>query len=157
MESRSIAAQLLENGDSLWSSVECDVKQDRVIVYARLHTNSPLGVEGALVASERVLMSVLDGHDWLAAVQWSDRLCRTFTAQRAEPAKSEPDLSSKIDDVIRNLEHVELALDQDRATLADQPEDAQIVVDALEIAGRVLDVSRTFASGREDFDTGHEG
>jgi hypothetical protein len=94
MEGHSIAAQLLENGDSLWSSVECDVKCDRVIVYARLRANSPLGVEGALVASERVLTSVLGAHDWLAAVQLSDRLCRTFTAQRAEPtaADNEPDL-----------------------------------------------------------------
>jgi hypothetical protein len=94
MERHSIAAQLLETGDSLWSSVECDVKRDRVIVYARLHANPPLGVEGALVASERVLASVLGGRDWLAAVQWSDRLCRTFTAQRAEPAAaaSEADL-----------------------------------------------------------------
>ncbi|HET8697373.1 MAG TPA: hypothetical protein VFO94_07810 [Gammaproteobacteria bacterium] len=82
MDSHVIAAQLLENGDSLWSHVECDVKRDRVIVYARLHANSPLGVQGALVASERVLTSVLGERDWLAAVQWSDRLCRTFTAQR---------------------------------------------------------------------------
>ncbi|HET7133868.1 MAG TPA: hypothetical protein VFJ95_16550 [Gammaproteobacteria bacterium] len=85
MDSHILAAQLLENGDSLWSHVECDVKRDRVIVYARLHANSPLGVQGALVASERVLTSVLGERDWLAAVQWSDRLCRTFTAQRADP------------------------------------------------------------------------
>ena len=81
MERHNLAAQLLENGESLWSHVECDMKRERVIVYARLHANPPLGVEGALVASERVLASVLGGRDWLAAVQWSDRLCRTFTPQ----------------------------------------------------------------------------
>jgi hypothetical protein len=75
-----IAADLLESGDSLWSSVECDVRNDRVIIYARLRLNPPLGVEGALAESERVFNSVLDGRHWLAAVQWSERLCRTFTA-----------------------------------------------------------------------------
>jgi hypothetical protein len=89
MESHLIAAQLLENGDALWSHVECDVKRDRVIVYARLHANSPLGVQGALVASERVLTSVLGGRDWLAAVQWSERLCRTFTAHELTAPDSE--------------------------------------------------------------------
>ena len=80
METRNIAAELLESGCSLWSSVECDVKHDRVIVYARLRANPVLGVEGALAASERVLSSVLGGREWLAAVQVSDRLCRTFKA-----------------------------------------------------------------------------
>ena len=86
MKMHDIAAELLSSGDSLWSSVECDLKRDRVIVYARLRVNPPRGVESALAASERVFYSVLDGHDWLAAVQWSERLCRTFTAQsRAQP------------------------------------------------------------------------
>jgi hypothetical protein len=79
MKTDSIAAKLLQSGDSLWSSVECDVKCDRVIVYARLRANPPLGVAGALAESERVFNLVLAG-DWLATVQWSDRLCRTFTA-----------------------------------------------------------------------------
>jgi hypothetical protein len=79
MKTHSIAAQLLQSGDSLWSSVECDVKCDRVIVYARLRANPPQGVEGALSESERVFNSVLAG-DWLATVHWSGRLCRTFTA-----------------------------------------------------------------------------
>ena len=83
METHNIAAELLESGDSLWSSVECDVKRDRVIVYARLRANPVLDVEAALAASERVLSSVLGGHEWLAAVQWSDRLCRTFMAAGA--------------------------------------------------------------------------
>lgn len=90
METQNITAELLESGDSLWSSVECDMKRDRVIVYARLRADPPLGVAGALAESERVLSSVLDGHHWLAAVQWSERLCRTFTAPRAEGAQQEP-------------------------------------------------------------------
>jgi hypothetical protein len=69
----------------LWSSVECDVKRDCLIVYARLHANSRLGVERALAESRWVFESVLErcggSHDWLAAVQWSDRLCKTFTSQ----------------------------------------------------------------------------
>ena len=88
MEPHDIEAELLESGDSLWSSVECDVKRDRVIVYARLRTNPPLGVESALAASERVLTSVLGGHDWLAAVQWSERLCRTFMPPRETRTQS---------------------------------------------------------------------
>ena len=89
METHVIAAELLQGGDSLWSSVECDMKRDRVIVYARLRANPPLGVEDALAASERVLNSVLDGRDWLAAVHWSERLCRTFTAPHRERAQPE--------------------------------------------------------------------
>jgi len=78
-----IASELLQRGDSLWSSVECDVKRDCVVIYARLHANPSLGVEHALWESERVFKSVLErrleGHNWLAAVQWSERLCKTFT------------------------------------------------------------------------------
>jgi len=83
VETHNIAAELLQSGDALWSSVECDVKHDCVIVYARLRANPALGVEGALAASQRVLCTVLDGREWLAAVQWSDRLCRTFMAAGA--------------------------------------------------------------------------
>ena len=88
MEMRTIAADLLKNGGSLWSSIECDVRRDRVIVYARLRPNHAQGVEGALVESERVFNSVLAGRDWLAAVQWADRLCRTFKSPRAADEES---------------------------------------------------------------------
>jgi hypothetical protein len=78
-----IASELLQCGDALWSSVECDVKRECVVIYARLRANPSLGVEHALAESERVFKSVLEhrleGHPWLAAVQWSERLCRTFT------------------------------------------------------------------------------
>ena len=86
METQALAAQLLSSGEVLWTSVECDVKRDRVIVYARLRANPPLSVESALAESERVLNSVLGARDWLAAVHWSERLCRTFTPPRPEPA-----------------------------------------------------------------------
>jgi hypothetical protein len=85
MEEENIALELLQSGNSLWSSVECDVKRDYVVVYARLHTTARQGIEGALAESERVFESVLGRHlagqNWLAAVQWSDRLCRTFTSR----------------------------------------------------------------------------
>jgi hypothetical protein len=79
----SIATELLQRGDSLWSSVECDVKRDCVVIYARLRAHPSLRVEKALAESERVFTSVLErrleGHQWLATVQWSERLCKTFT------------------------------------------------------------------------------
>jgi hypothetical protein len=87
MEMRAIAADLIRGGDSLWSSVECEMKRDRVIVYARLSAHQPHDVHHALVESERVFNSVLAGRDWLAAVHWSDRLCRTF---RSGPSGVEP-------------------------------------------------------------------
>jgi hypothetical protein len=85
MKEDNIASELLLRGYSLWSSVECDVKGDRVVIYARLRANPSLGVERALAESERVFKSVLEhrveGHNWVAAVQWSERLCKTFTLQ----------------------------------------------------------------------------
>jgi hypothetical protein len=84
IEDYGIVAELLDSGSRLWSSVECDVKQHCIVVYARLYMHSRLDVDGALAESERLLKSVierrLDGRkDWVAAVQWSDRLCKTFT------------------------------------------------------------------------------
>lgn len=79
-----ITADLLRSGGSLWSTVECDVRSDRVIVYARLRANHTHGVEGALVESERIFNSVLAGREWLAAVHWTDRLCRTFKSRPSE-------------------------------------------------------------------------
>ena len=53
-DERDIAAELRDSGGRLWSSVE----------------------------SERVLKTVLErrleGGGWMAAVQWSERLCKTF-------------------------------------------------------------------------------
>jgi hypothetical protein len=76
-------AELRDSGSLLWSSVECEVKPHCVVVYARLYTSSRLDIDGALAESERLFKSVLgrrlDGRkSWVAAVQWSDRLCKTF-------------------------------------------------------------------------------
>jgi hypothetical protein len=68
MEVRNITAELIRSGESLWSQVECEIRRDCVIVYARLCANEGHGVEGALAESERVFNSVLAGRDWLAAV-----------------------------------------------------------------------------------------
>jgi hypothetical protein len=84
MEVRNIAAELIRSGDSLWSQVECEIRHDCVIVYARLSANQGHGVEGALAESERVFHSVLAGREWLAAVHWTDRVCRTFKSRRSE-------------------------------------------------------------------------
>ena len=82
----SLASELLATGGRLWSAVECDVKRDRVVVYARLCSHAPTDIQGALAESERVFKTVLGRRvgagNWLAAVQWSDRLCRTFTPRR---------------------------------------------------------------------------
>ena len=90
MRTRKIAADLIRRGDSLWSSVQCEVRGDRVVVYARLSARRTHGVHGALVESESVFNSVLAGCDWVAAVHWSDRLCRTFKSPRsaAQPQRA---------------------------------------------------------------------
>jgi hypothetical protein len=83
-EDYGIVAELLDSGSRLWSSVQCDVKQNCIVVYARLYGDSLLDVDGALVESERLLKSVIERRlggrkSWVAAVHWSDRLCKTFT------------------------------------------------------------------------------
>lgn len=83
-DERDIATKLRDSSNGLWSSVECDVKRDRIVVYARLVTHARTDLKNALAESERVLKSVLgpraaSSHGWLAAVQWSERLCKTFT------------------------------------------------------------------------------
>jgi hypothetical protein len=88
VEDYGIVAELLDSGSRLWSSVECDVRQHCIVVYARLYSHSRLDVDGALAESERLLKSVIerrvDGRkSWVAAVQWSDRLCKTFTIPTA--------------------------------------------------------------------------
>jgi len=83
-DERAIAAELRDGGNGLWSSVECDVKRDRIVVYARLVAHARTDLENALAESERVLNSVLGQrakrNGWIAAVQWSERLCKTFVA-----------------------------------------------------------------------------
>ena len=79
-----IVAELLVSGSRLWSCVRCDVKQHCIVVHARLCGDALHDVDDALAESERLLTSVierrLDGRkSWLAAVQWNDRLCKTFT------------------------------------------------------------------------------
>ncbi len=92
MERQDIVAELLDNGGWLWSRVECDVSRGRVVVYARLRAEPPLGVRRALAESERVFKAVLEPHlqgqKWLAAVQWSERLCRTFAREPAVAASA---------------------------------------------------------------------
>jgi hypothetical protein len=83
-----IAAELLDSGHRLWSSVECDVKQHCIVVYAQLFIHPRLDVNGALAESERLLKSVLERRlegrkRWVAAVQWSSRLCKTIVPRTA--------------------------------------------------------------------------
>jgi hypothetical protein len=91
-----LEAELRSSGGFLWSSVECDVRPRGVVVYARLCTHETFDIEGALVRSERLITSVLARHlapnrTWVAAVQWHDRLCRTFTARpESRIARSRP-------------------------------------------------------------------
>ena len=74
-----IADQILSIGRELFSSIECDIWRDRVVVYARLSTTPNL--ERALKESEQLLARVLgslDTQNWIAAVHWSERMCRTI-------------------------------------------------------------------------------
>jgi len=74
-----IAEQILSIGGELFSSIECDIWRDRVVVYARLGTTPNL--ERALKESEQLLARVLgtlDTQNWIAAVHWSERMCRTI-------------------------------------------------------------------------------
>jgi hypothetical protein len=78
-EPEHIADQILSIGHELFSSIECDIWRDRVVVYARLVATPNL--ERALAESERLLASVLgrlDTQNWIAAVHWSERMCRTI-------------------------------------------------------------------------------
>lgn len=83
-DEREIVAELRSSGGLLWSSVECDVKGGHIVVYARLSVHPQTDLQSALAESERVLNAVmerrLDGaRSWLAAVQWSERSCKTFS------------------------------------------------------------------------------
>lgn len=81
-----LEAQILSIGRELFSSIECDIWRDRIVVYARLSATPNL--ERALEESERLLTSVLerlDTQDWIAAVHWSERMCRTFAPRNSGP------------------------------------------------------------------------
>ncbi len=82
-DAHTLSAELLGTGYRLWSSVECDVKRDRVVVYACLCAHPPLDLRSALAESKRVFFDVLgdrlEGQSWLATVYWGERLCKTFT------------------------------------------------------------------------------
>ncbi len=87
-DERDIVTELRNSGGRLWSSVECDVKASHIVVYARLSVHPQTDLQNALAESERVLNAVMerrsDGRrSWLAAVQWSERLCKTFTPEAA--------------------------------------------------------------------------
>ena len=85
-EPEHIEAQILSIGRELFSSIECDIWRDRVVVYARLIATPNL--ERALEESERLLTSVLerlDTQDWIAAVHWSERMCRTIAPRDSRP------------------------------------------------------------------------
>ena len=89
LEPEQIEAQLRTIGRDLFLGVECDVWRDRVVVYARLGVTPNL--EHALKESERLLASVLGNlgtQDWIAAVHWSERMCRTIAPSGARQATS---------------------------------------------------------------------
>jgi hypothetical protein len=71
--------ELLSLGSSLWSSVKCVHRQNRLIVYATLR-NEPHS-SNAFRDSERVLRSVLHSRvtarDWVAVVLCGDRISYT--------------------------------------------------------------------------------
>ncbi len=86
-ETDHIVNQLLAGGGELFSGVECDVRRNRVVVYARLSATPNL--ERALKESERLLATVLTrsgARDWIAAVHWSERMCRTIAPSAADTA-----------------------------------------------------------------------
>jgi hypothetical protein len=86
LEPDHIEAELRTIGRGLFLGVECDIWRDRVVVYARL--GAAPNLEHALKESERLLNSVLgrlDTQDWIAAVHWSERMCRTIAPSGARP------------------------------------------------------------------------
>jgi hypothetical protein len=88
-EPNDIAAQILTMGRELFSSIECDVWRDRVVVYARLRSTPNL--ERALEESERLLggvLETLETQNWIAAVHWSERMCRTIAPRRSRQQSS---------------------------------------------------------------------
>ncbi len=90
-DERDIVAELQNSGGRLWSSVECDVKRNHIVVYARLSVHPQTDLQSALAESERVLNAVMErrsdgSRSWLAAVQWSERLCKTFSPASSDSA-----------------------------------------------------------------------
>jgi hypothetical protein len=88
-----IADQILSIGRELFSSIECDIWRDRVVVYARLKATPNL--ERALEESERLLggaLGTLETQDWIAAVHWSERMCRTIVPRDSRRIANERSL-----------------------------------------------------------------
>lgn len=86
-DQHDLVAELRHDGSGLWSSVECEVRRDCVVVYARLVAHPRIDLAHALAQSEQVLNAVMarrveGSRSWLAAVQWSERLCKTFRPTR---------------------------------------------------------------------------
>ena len=84
-DERDIATELRDSGGrhaDHQGSEGGGMTRDRVVVYARLCTHPRIDIQVALAESERVLKTVLErrleGGGWMAAVQWSERLCKTF-------------------------------------------------------------------------------
>jgi len=77
--------ELLSLGSSLWSSVKCVHRQNRLVVYATLREapHSP----DAFRDSERVLRTVLHSRviarDWVAVVLCGDRISYTVRPRQA--------------------------------------------------------------------------
>jgi hypothetical protein len=94
-DERDLVAELRNSGSRLWSSVECDVKRNHIVVYARLSVHPQTDLQNALAESERVLNAVMErrpegSRSWLAAVQWSERLCKTFSPAASVATMSTP-------------------------------------------------------------------
>ncbi|HEY3516114.1 MAG TPA: hypothetical protein VGL98_03635 [Gammaproteobacteria bacterium] len=88
-----IADHILTIGRDLFSSIECDIWRDRVVVYARLRATPNL--ERALEESERLLggaLGTLETQDWIAAVHWSERMCRTIVPRDSRRIANERSL-----------------------------------------------------------------
>jgi hypothetical protein len=77
--------ELLSLGSSLWSSVKCVHRRDRVVVYATMRNEPRSG--DAFRDSERILRRVLQARliarDWVAVVLCGDRVSYTV---RPRPA-----------------------------------------------------------------------
>ena len=87
-DEHDIVAELRDSGGRLWSRVECDVKPNYIVVYARLWPHADTNIQRALAESEHLLKTVMErrlegGRRWFAAVQWSERVCKTFAPERA--------------------------------------------------------------------------
>ena len=87
MNRATVTSILLDAGGPLWSSVECDRKQERWIIRARLNPRVERSACDALRESERVLNDVLPSYlgdsDWIATVYWANRVSYTIARNRS--------------------------------------------------------------------------